>query len=246
MVRYVDSRRREEQILSLIIDSYIKESKPISSGYLCKEYKLSYSPATVRNVMVALEKKGFLSHLYTSSGRVPTEEGFRYYVKLLGKEGLIENYPVTLNLGKLIDYEIDEVLDYTLDALTRLSGYTSLIALAGRNEKLLYKGMRFILEQPEFEDIEALKHIIYALEVNITGLQNLLLNCLQEDIQIFIGEEIGCEDIANCSLIVSGLRRRNVSLALALLGPMRMNYLRATSCLYSVKNQLHSVIDDLI
>lgn len=246
MVRFVDSLQREEEILGLVIESYIQESKPISSGFICQKYNLAYSPATVRNSMVALEKKGYLSHIHTSSGRIPTKEAFKHYVGRLNQEGLIESYPVQLNLGALVNLRIDEVLEYTLDALTRLSGYTSLIALSGENEKFLFRGTRFILEQPEFGDIETLRDIFYALEVKIDKLQELLLNYLEEDIQILIGDDIGFEEIANCSLIVSGIKEKKLSLALALLGPMRMNYMRATSCLYSVKNQLRSVIEEFV
>jgi len=147
-----------------------------------------------------------------------------------------QEHPVNLN----------EVVDYTLEVLTRFSGYTSLAAVSGQDEKLFYKGMRFILEQPEFEDISCLRDIFHALEMRMDELHDLLFDCVDEKIQILIGDDIGFSEISNCSLIVSGLREERLQLALAILGPMRMNYLRAASCLYSVRNQLRSIIEELV
>ena len=246
MVRFVDSREREEEILGLIIESYIRESRPISSGYLCKECRLNYSSATVRNIMVSLEKKGLLSHIYTSSGRVPTQEGFKHYVEHFSEEDVAQNYPVTLDFTSLPSLGMDEVVNYTLDALAQSSGYTSLVAISGKDEKLFFRGrgMRFILDQPEFEDIRRLKHIFYALEVRMEELQQLLFNCIDDKVRILIGDDIGFDEISNCSLIASGLRENQFEFALGLLGPMRMNYTKAVSCLNSVKGQLKEVIEE--
>ncbi len=243
MVKFVDSRVREEEILELVIESYISESKPISSGYLCQKYQLSYSPATVRNVMLELEKQGLLSHIYTSSGRVPTKQGFKFYVGHFREEDIMKDDNYGLQASDWGGLRFPDIIDKTLDVLTRLSGYTSLLAVSGESEGLFFKGMRFILEQPEFEDIARLRHIFNAFEVRMTELQELLFNCIDEKVQVLIGDDIGFDEISDCSLVVSGLRRPQLRLALALIGPMRMDYLRAASCLYSVRNQLKALVE---
>jgi transcriptional regulator of heat shock response len=246
MVRFIDAIEREEEILGLIIENYIKESRPISSGYLCEKCRLNYSSATVRNIMVSLEKKGLLSHIHTSSGRVPTKEGFKYYVAHFSEEDIVDNYPLSLNFSFLPSATINEVINCTLDALVQASGYTSLVAISGKDEKLFFRGMRFILEQPEFENIGRLKHIFYALEVRMEELQQLMFNCIDEKVRILIGDDIGFEEISDCSLIASGLRANSFEFALGLLGPMRMNYAKAASCLSSVRNQLKEVIEEFV
>jgi len=246
MVKYIDNREREKEILGLIIDSYIKESRPISSGYLCEECRLNCSPATVRNVMLALEQQGLLFHIHTSSGRVPTKEGFKRYVENLTDEEINRQYPVALDSYAFADLNMDDMISLSLDNLARLSGYASLIAVSGREDGFFYKGMRFILEQPEFEDIERLRHIFYALEVRMGDFQHLLFDYLDEKIKILIGDDIGFEEIADCSLVISGLRQNNLGLSLALLGPMRMNYAKAASCLNSVRNQLKGAVEGLL
>ena len=244
MVRHVDSRERESEILSLIVENYIEQSKPISSAYLCQHCRLNYSSATVRNVMLALEKQGFLSHIHTSSGRVPTKQGFKRYVEDFDEETISRNFPISLDPYSPAEYGIDDIVDHTLDSLAQFSGYTSLVAISGRNERMSYKGMRFIMEQPEFEDVRRLKGIFYVLEVKMDMLQSLLFDCIDEKVKILIGDDIGLEEISNCSLVVSGLRKEHFSFALALLGPMRMDYAKAVSCLHSAKNQLDEVAEE--
>ncbi len=250
MVKHIDNREREKEILGLIIDSYIKESRPISSAYLCETCRLNCSPATVRNVMLALEQQGLVSHIHTSSGRVPTKEGFKRYVDGLTEEEINRQYPVVMDSYALADLDMDGLINLSLDNLARLSGYASLIAIsgqpalpAGREEGFFYKGMRYILEQPEFEDIERLRHVFYALEVRMEDLQHLLFDYLDDKIKILIGDDIGFEEISDCSLVISGLRQKNLGLSLALLGPMRMNYAKAASCLNSVRNQLKEAVE---
>lgn len=70
--------KRKENILKLIVEHYVKLAKPISSNSICK--KLKCSSATVRNEMSDLEEAGLLEKTHTSSGRIPSEAGYRYYV----------------------------------------------------------------------------------------------------------------------------------------------------------------------
>ena len=246
MVRLSDNKEREEEFLSLIVESYIKESKPISSAFLCNRYNLNCSSATIRNVMVALEKQGFLSHIYTSSGRVPTQDGFKRYVDSLKKEDIVKYTPLNIDFCSLTNCTIEVLINYTLEVLTEFSGYTSLIALSGKNGRLFFKGVRCILDQPEFEDIERLKHIIYALEVRMSDIQDLLFSCIDDEVKIVIGDDIGFSEISDCSLVISGLKEKDVEFAIALLGPIRMNYMKATACLNSVREQLEVIVDNFL
>ena len=79
--------RRQEEILSLIVRSYTQSPEPVSSKYLVERYQLGISTATVRNEMALLEELGYISAPHTSAGRVPTETGYRYFVKRLINAG---------------------------------------------------------------------------------------------------------------------------------------------------------------
>ena len=69
---------RQKKLLKLIVEKYIKSARPVGSNALCKSLKCS--SATIRNEMSALEELGLLEKTHTSSGRIPSEKGYRYYV----------------------------------------------------------------------------------------------------------------------------------------------------------------------
>ncbi len=246
IMRWVDVKKREDEIIDLVVASYIKESRPISSSYLCEHYHLPFSSATVRNVMESLEKKGYLSHIHISSGRVPTKLAFKHYVDNLNKEEIMqdESHTSLIDLDSVHDFE--ETLNQVLDILSNISGYTSLIGVWGFEEMFFFRGTRFILEQPEFEDIDRLRKLFYALEVKISQIQNLLAEHIDDELSVLIGDEIGFEEISECSLLISGLKEDKVAVALAVLGPMRMNYIRALRSLSAVKHNLEELISKFI
>ncbi len=74
---------RERTILRSIVYSFIQTATPIGSRYIAKHHDIGLSPATVRNVMSDLEYLGYIGHPHTSSGRVPTDKGYRCYVDSL-------------------------------------------------------------------------------------------------------------------------------------------------------------------
>jgi len=74
---------RRQAILGLVVRQYIATAIPVSSKTIVEQYGLGVSPATIRNEMAYLEEQGYLTHPYTSSGRVPTEKGYRYFVERL-------------------------------------------------------------------------------------------------------------------------------------------------------------------
>jgi len=244
MVKKIDTLEREREILKLIVKSYIEESRPISSLYLCEKYNLSYSTATVRNIMESLEKKGYLLHIHTSSGRIPTQEAFKYYVRNLKEEDIKKDNQLDLCLKSIDLNNLDDAISYMLEVLSKLSGYISLFTFLGKSEKFFLRDIRFIFRHPEFEDIEKLKKLFYILEVKINALHDLLFNSFKDDFRIFVGDEIGLKEISDCSLVISALNDKEISYALGLLGPIRMNYIKAVSYLSTIKNKVKDIIED--
>ncbi len=74
---------RQKLILALVIRAYIESAQPVGSAHLVRRFKMEISSATVRNEMQALTETGYLRQPHTSAGRVPTEEGYRYFVRQL-------------------------------------------------------------------------------------------------------------------------------------------------------------------
>lgn len=80
---------RQKTLLLLIIRDHIESAQPIGSKRLVEHYRLSLSPATIRNEMSALTEMGYLRQPHTSAGRVPTEEGYRYFVSQLMDQAVL-------------------------------------------------------------------------------------------------------------------------------------------------------------
>jgi heat-inducible transcriptional repressor len=75
-----DLTERQKTILMLVIRDYIETAQPVGSNALVKRYHLDLSSATVRNELSALDEMGYLRQPHTSAGRIPTEEGYRFFV----------------------------------------------------------------------------------------------------------------------------------------------------------------------
>ena len=79
----LDLSEREKSILRYVVHQYILTANPVGSRNISKKYDVGLSPATIRNVMADLEDSGLLGHPHTSAGRVPTDQGYRFYVDSL-------------------------------------------------------------------------------------------------------------------------------------------------------------------
>ena len=77
---------RKERILKAIVEDYIRNAAPVASEALVREHSLPVSSATVRNEMVELEAEGYIYQPHTSAGRIPSEQGYRYFVQRLMQE----------------------------------------------------------------------------------------------------------------------------------------------------------------
>jgi len=111
---------RQEKILKLIVDEYVKTAEPIGSKSLAKVLKVS--SATIRNEMSALEQEGFIEKTHTSSGRVPSEKGYRYYIETVAKtieedtDGFFEFEQIFANKEAERDMIIKEAINLLSEA----------------------------------------------------------------------------------------------------------------------------------
>lgn len=118
---------REEQILKLIVEYFIKTAEPVGSQTLLEQYHLPYSSATIRAEMSNLEKEGYLEKTHTSSGRVPSGKGYAYYVERLREESVDDS--VKYALQKVLDQKTKSVEEVMKEACEILSNMTSLASV---------------------------------------------------------------------------------------------------------------------
>lgn len=118
---------RQSQILKLIVLEYIKSARPVGSKLICNTLKCS--SATVRSEMAALEEIGLLEKTHTSSGRIPSEKGYRYYVdnlmeaKEMSGEDMLKLQIVFHNQS----LELSDCLKKSLEVISDMTNYTSIV-----------------------------------------------------------------------------------------------------------------------
>jgi len=227
MPRVADQDKRKKEILSAAIELYLNHALPVSSESLRKRRRFDLSSATVRNVLAELEEVGLLTHPHTSAGRVPTDDGYRYYLNVLMKKKKLEKEEVGF-INKIFELKVrqlDDLLSETSRILSDFTHYTSLVYLQDDEDQRVYlEGLRHLLEHPEFQDLERVRHIIKALETREV-LFDLINRHFIERTHVYVGKECHYAPMESCSVIVTrygGPKRRKGKLAV--IGPKRMAY----------------------
>lgn len=140
---------RKKKVLQAIVEEYINTAEPVSSNALTNNEELQYSSATIRNEMADLEKAGYLEKTHTSSGRIPSEKGYRYYVDELLKDDNISMEEIKYISDKL-ETKVNEIEDLTKIATTTISEIThyTTLAIGPSSQDLLIEEIKFVLLGP--------------------------------------------------------------------------------------------------
>ena len=135
---------RAQRMLRSLIDRYVRDGQPVGSRTLARELGLDLSPATIRNVMSDLESLGFISSPHTSAGRVPTVQGYRFFVDtLLNVQPLdsrsVERIRLELALEQTPKHLVESA-SALLSGITHMAGVVTLPS----HEHALFKRVEFI------------------------------------------------------------------------------------------------------
>lgn len=222
-------KERTFQILQALVQDFIDTASPVASKKLLETHDLKISSATVRNEFALLEEVGLIESPHVSSGKVPTEKGYRFFVdKCLESQELAEEEMVAALFKKrLHEYKFQKSKESVLDALritSQMSGHVAFASLDG--DKTFYIGLSQVLRCPEFMDEpEKAAQIIEILEGR-ERFQTILTDLAlpNGETKIFIGEENLLEEISSCAMVVIQFKTDTISGKLGILGPMRMKY----------------------
>lgn len=240
-----DFKRRQEEVLELIVRHYVDTAEPVSSRFVAK--RLGLSSATIRNVMADLEDMGFIMHPHTSAGRVPTDRGYRYYIDSLMRvknvdEGTIKS--VKDEYGHLLR-SLEDVLERTSHMISGLTSYVGL-TLFSQNDKIYVDGASHIMEQPEFKDLKKLYMIMKCLEE-----KRAILNLLSSEVEdgrlsVHIGRENRSDYLYDCSIVTCGYKvKGKISGKIGVIGPKRMFYERVIPTLEFLAGTVTEVLENL-
>lgn len=216
---------RQKKLLRAIIDKYVETAEPIGSETVEKEASLGVSPATIRNEMMALTKMGFLKQPHTSAGRIPTPEGFKFYISQLMDERELPIKEEVAIKQRLWDhrYQFDRMIR---EATAALAEYTKAMALATTQEGDIYSaGMANILDMPEFYDIDLTKTMLSLID-RFEVLNELFGQpSLTDPVRILFGEEVGWQFLEPAGFVYTeyeaGPKHRGM---IGICGPYRLDY----------------------
>ncbi|MEH7378096.1 MULTISPECIES: heat-inducible transcriptional repressor HrcA [Bacillaceae] len=120
---------RQLLILQVIVDDFIRSAQPVGSRSLSKKEEISFSSATIRNEMSDLEELGYIEKTHTSSGRVPSEKGYRYYVDHLLSPQVLNQHDVSIIQSIFAEkiFEFEKIIQRSAKILSELTNYTSIV-----------------------------------------------------------------------------------------------------------------------
>ncbi len=137
----VNLSERKKKILSAVVDESIKTAEPVSSKDVQEKYVHDCSPATIRNELMALEEMGFLSQPHTSSGRVPTLEGYKIYVDELMQVKKLSKKETT-ELRNNFDCHLenlDDIMQKAAKTISEATNYASVVYYGIASEAIVEK-----------------------------------------------------------------------------------------------------------
>ena len=222
----VELTERQKSILDAVIREYVTMAEPVASEHVVRKYRLPYSPATVRNELVALDQAGYLAQPHTSAGRVPTDKGYRFFINHREVRSE-ENVPSREERAIRELSRLSDPAEFMKQASRLMAHLTRNFVLAGfPEEELFYKsGISQVLREPEFSDFELLREfsaLIDSIEDDITrwlGTGEL------DEPRTFIGGENPIRRARHYGMIISSLETPfEKESVILLMGPKRMDY----------------------
>lgn len=234
---------RQSKLLKAIIDEFIHSAEAVGSVNLANKYRLGVSPATIRNEMADLVRQGYLEKPHSSSGRVPTTMGFKYFIDKLLQEldelDVESSHTIKETLFQT-RFNTDQLIYQALNVLAEQSNN---LALAILPDRVYYSGLSQFVGMPDYVNRSEVSDILRIVE-DFSVLNGLFSKYRGDNkIRILIGEDTGHGSLANTALIFSPIKMHgNATGYLALLGPNRMNYARNIPLVDFIADSLNEVI----
>lgn len=228
---------RQQNILNAIVEQYAEVASPVGSSLLAKAF--SVSSATIRAEMAELERGGFIMQPHTSSGRVPTDKGYRFYVNnLSAKELSPERRGEKALAARLQNAGAPErVIRNAVDTLVEL---THNLGLATIGSQMYISGLSNLFGQPEFMNGMQVQQVAQLLDNLEPWLREAAPN---EPLNVYIGRENPIGRSAGCSLIISRFRSPFSDRSyIGTLGPTRQSYREVMSLVERAGRELEEVL----
>ncbi len=210
--------QRQQYILKLIIEDYIRSAEPIGSKLLAEKFHLGVSSATVRNEMAELERQGYLDQPHTSAGRIPTEKAYIFYIQNLQEQQVVQGRPLEEFENTHERYE--NSIKGIAKRLVEVSGETAIIAFDPNWS--YYTGVSNLLHKPDFRNLEMTRTISDLID-QFDEVIHRMFGTVPEEPHIYLGmnNPFGRE---MATILVRYKDKNEHTGLIGLVGPLRMNY----------------------
>lgn len=216
-------KERQKSILEAVIREYIRTARPVASQEIVGRYHVPVSPATVRNDMVELDEMGYLEQPHTSAGRIPTDQGYRFFVDEIGDPHRIFSREQAV-LNALFAEDEEDFFSTVAKTVAHLSrGFTM---VGSYEHAAFYKaGFSDVLTEPEFNDVSFAREFGELVDSIDESLARLLSDADFDEPRAFIGRENPIQDAQSYGMIISSVQSpHSGKTVVAILGPKRMDY----------------------
>lgn len=235
---------RQTQIIKTIVEEFTETAEPVGSVTLENKYRLGVSPATLRNEMAVLEKKGFLAQPHTSSGRVPTPLAIKYYVNDLMKEKDLSVAEEVNVKSRVWDHRFNPD-DLIREATRVLAERTKALCIATTDQGQTYHaGYANLFNASEFSDIALAREVLVMLDHH-QQIQDLFNRASgNSPIHILIGDELGYQKYVPVSCVFADLQIGNQRGSLGIIGPSRQEYDRNIPLVRYMANLINQIAQE--
>jgi len=218
--------QRQIDILTAIIKEYTESGQAVGSEIIEKKYKMGVSPATIRNEMVSLEKKGYLQKTHFSSGRLPSPKGYRFYIVNVMKEKELSTVDEVAYKHSIWDDRLKQhkVLSQATRVLAQRTGLLSLVATTSGD--LYYSGVGNLLKEDEFMNVAVSKNLCMRLD-EINFWEEILRQTvvLDEDLLFILGTEDFRDPVfESCVSIFGDFEAKETRGIIGVVGPKHLHF----------------------
>lgn len=231
---------RQQLLLHAIVEQYAEVASPVGSSLLAKVFNVS--SATIRSEMAELERLGFITQPHTSAGRIPTDQGYRFYVNSISDSGHEigggSRNQRALSARAHSGGVPERTIRNTVDTLVEL---THNLGIATLGNQLYMSGLSNLFGQPEFVQGAQVQQVARLLDNLEPWLREAAPN---KPLSVYIGRENPIGRSANCSLIISRFRSPYSDRSyIGVLGPTRQSYRDVMSLVASAGEALEEALN---
>ncbi|MEA1909520.1 MAG: hypothetical protein U9M89_00625 [Patescibacteria group bacterium] len=234
----MDGNRRKQDVLKTIVETFVHTGQPVGSLQVVEQLPYEVSSATVRNDMTELTGLDLLSQPHTSAGRIPTDKGYRNYVKVIAEERkeLSRKQQVALesHLHKLRN--LQDKFRQAARMLAEMSGNIGLLVDDAQN--VYVAGLGNVVKLPEFSNEKFRNNLMEVLDQPELLAKQLRQISDHREIKVLIGQDNPRFDQTTVVVSQFGPKGRKV---ISIIGPTRMDYNKALPLV----NHMKKILNDL-